>query len=475
MGLWGSDAWNGEAAFPDAVEISDDGTTLWTADALRSMGLALPADYDGSDQGARTLFVYVNAFHDDTGLVGGYVFRVDNSAVSHTCGPSGDPLLASIAVHGDADTGKMMVGVYMDWNNDHHWPEEPLEGCQSVAVYHTEELDFCCPQWDGACKDPSGPYLALVSYTPDGDKAYATTSGALDPMWFNQPPGPFPMDPFWGGWGDESAFSVSLDDGVSFNQLGLIDTDIDWVSDVAICPDCGVIYMSTINATEYIPVEACSMDIYERFETSCDSIWRSYDEGDTWERVNHGDWSEDPADALLLRLPCDELEECCTVYLARQNTNYLQYSRDCGQCWSSPPKTKIVIQDVAVETENIVYVLNSAGEVSKSTSYGRRPGDAVDVGTDSGHTIAACCTEDLVVVGGTDGDSVAFSEDGGDSWTSMDDIDAGADGLIHVACDTTCDGTIYAAVSDGDAANKVGGIWRVNIGDGSWAGLNAQA
>ena len=519
-GLWGaSGTWNGEAAFPDAVEIDADGNALLTGLALRGMGLALPADYDGSDSGDRTVFIYIDAYNTVTELTGGWVFRIDDSAVSPTCGPSGDPVLASIAVHGDADTGKMMVGTYIGWENaSGSSPGNPVRfyDCAGVAVYHTEELDFCCPQWDAACKDPSGPYGAVVAYTPDGDKAYATTSGALDPFWiglgdrWNDPDAADGMDDiseFWGGLSDESAFSVSLDDGVSFNQLGLIDTDIDWVSDMAVCPDCGVIYMSTINHSDTIEgcplaaaeggwVEnpavpgmwayACS-DTFEWVEicedvwafvtvgctyeqvlsevASCDSIWRSYDDGDTWERVNHGAWSESPTDAILLRLPCDEIEECCTVYMGIQNSDDIQYTRDCGQCWSAPPRTKILIQDIAIESEDTIYILNSAGEVSKSTAYGRRWSDAVDVGTDSGHTIAACCTEDLVVVGGTDGDSVAFSDDGGDSWTSMDDI--GETGEIHIACDTLCDGTIYAALSGA-------GIYRGDVSDGSWSTLNAQ-
>jgi len=163
--------------------------------------------------------------------------------LSPVCGPAGDPLLASIDVHGDADTGKVMIGEYIRFDNDTGDPGVALDFmsdpgcCGGVRVWHTEELDFCCPQWDGACKDPSGPYLALVMYTPDGDKAYATTSGSHDGNSYDLPisyPTHSTGTPL-----DESAFSVSLDDGVSFNQIGLIDTDIDWLSDVAVCPDCG--------------------------------------------------------------------------------------------------------------------------------------------------------------------------------------------------------------------------------------------
>ena len=239
-GIWETNgSWNAEAGFGDAPDIASDGDDLLVDVFMRSVGLALPDDYDGSDPGARSVFVYVDATNATTTLEGGFVFRIDNGAISPTCGPSGDPLLSSIDVHGDADTGKMMIGEYIKWDQDEgNGAAIMAPCCDSVRVWHTEELDFCCPQWDGACKDPSGPYLALVMYTPDGEKEYATTSGTTDDGYFGRDLSdsvPFVGDP--GTPLDESAFSVSLDDAVSFNQIGLFDTDIDTLSDVAVCPD----------------------------------------------------------------------------------------------------------------------------------------------------------------------------------------------------------------------------------------------
>jgi hypothetical protein len=483
-GIWesSSGSWNDQAGFPNAIKITSDGDTLLTGIYNRSIGLALPDDYDGSDPGARSFFVYVNAFNDTTELVGGFIFRVDNSSLSPACGPSGDPLLASIDVHGDADTGKMMIGEYVQWDND--GPDEgvPIEAecCAGVRVWHTEELDFCCPQWDGACKDPSGPYLALVMYTPDGEKQYATTSGTMDDEFFT-PYGDAILDviPFVGNTGtplDESAFSVSRDDAVSFNQIGLIDTDIDYLSDVAVCPDCGTIYLSTISQ------DCIHSGCYPCLEggeaigyCDCDSVWRSYDDGDTWERVFHGDWSMEGDDPLLLRLPCDAIEDCCdqdpvspsgTIYLGIWDTDQMFYSRDCGQCWNDPPATKIDIQDFAVESENIVYIIDRYGMFSMSTQYGRRWSDAVDTGMDNGHSITACCHEGFIVAGGYN-QPVTWSDDGGDSWNLTDDLPI--DGEVHVACDPVCENIIYAAL-DNDFGD--GGILRTDVTTGNWDNLN---
>jgi len=493
-GIWegGGGTWNSEAGFPNAVQIKSDGSTLWTGIYNRSTGLSLTADYDGSDPGARSFFIYVDAFDDTSDLVGGYVFRVDNASLSPRTGPSGDPLLASIDVHGDADTGKLMIGEYVKWDNE--GPDEgvPIEAecCAGVRVWHTEELDFCCPQWQGACKNPSGPYMALVMYTPDGQKEYAATTGTMDDEFFRTVPDSIEDKiPFVGDIGtplDESAFSVSRDDAVSFNQLGLIDTDIDYLSDVAVCPDCGTIYLSTINehvliGSGFFPCigDACGSDSTHGY-CDCDSVWRSYDDGATWERVFHGAWADTQYDTLLLRLPCDAIEDCCdqdpvspsgTVYMGIQGTKDIFYSRDCGQCWNETPATKLGIQDFCVESENIVYVLNDAGKVSKSTQYGRRWSTPVDTKVGAGHTIACCCSEGLVVVAGDGDDKVAWSDDGGDSWNLTDKLPGQSYQRVHVACDPVCENIIYAALCSGPG---MGGIYRTDITDGSWDDLNAE-
>ncbi|MDD5509560.1 MAG: hypothetical protein PHI12_01925 [Dehalococcoidales bacterium] len=488
-GIWESGgAWNGKAGFSDAVQITDEGNDLYTLPGIKSMGTALPDDFDGTDPGANNIYLYVDAFDTVTEVVGGYVFICEDGALTGRCGPSGDPLLASIDVYGDADTCKAMVGVYCDWDNglDEDWGPERFDCCQGVAVYHTVELDDCCPEWEAACKDPSGPYMAVVQYSPDGEKAFAATTGAMDivwsAIWWAVTEGPIDIFNYiddesriWGGYCDESAFSVSLDDGVSFNQIGLIDTDIDHLSDVAVCPDCSVIYLSTVNEMEdWGPYYDGYCDVGQVCE--CDSIWRSYDNGDTWERIYHGDWLfkeyiEDDTN-LLLRLPCDELEECCTIYMGIQGTQELYYSRDCGQCWNKAVNQKLTIEDFAVESENIVYILDDEGYVSTSTQYGRRPSDGVDTGVGSGHSITSCCKEGFVMVGGNGDEPVAWSEDSGETWELTDDLPGDSDGGVHVACDPICDNIIYAAVADSDAG--VGLIYRSDITDGSWTDMNAM-
>ncbi|MDD5511239.1 MAG: hypothetical protein PHI12_10570 [Dehalococcoidales bacterium] len=499
-GTWnGGGAWNAEAGFGSApLQITDEGTTLLTIAARYMMGFALPADFDGQDGSANNIYLYVNALHTTSWEVGGFVFiSEDCDDLSMRCGPSGDPVLASIDVYGDADTCKAVVGtlgVDIEFDEGDYLVSE-VEPCAGVAVYHTVELDDCCPEWECACKDPSGPTLAVVMYTPDGEKVYATTSGSRTFLWETEGGDGESFTDDWDSWLgnalDESAFSVSLDDAVSFNQIGLIDTDIDMLSDVVVCPDCSVIYLSSINVedTQWDGGRyPCALDDDYCEEDgppgwfACDSIWRSYDNGDTWERVYHGDWSDanwsggewwesdGEPDRILLRLPCDDLDECCTIYMGIQDTEDLYYSRDCGQCWNKAVNQKLTIQDFAVESENIVYILDRSGQVSTSTQYGRRPSDGVDTGVDRGHMIISCCAEGWVVVSGSADEPVAWSEDGGESWDVTDDLPGGSNDPYdnaHIACDPVCENIVYAAI-DGE------GIYRTDLSEGAWDDLNAM-
>ena len=331
--------WNEEGAFPPAIEIKDGTKAIEPTillPVIRGMtGIALPSDYLGYDPESRVVFVYVNGCHDFITKCGGYMFQIDDDQLSDGCGPRGTCYLSSIAYHGTIDSGKMLLGL---WSTECEVCDpDPPACCEGLQVYRATDLDcWCCPEWYESCKPPSGQEQAKVAFTPDGNTAYAATKGT--------------------GLADESAFSVSFDDGYSWNQIGLIDTDIDFISDIAVCPDCETAYISTINNDEcflYTDPE-CEEDTIICQVCECDSVWRSWsngngDIGSRWERVYHGDFSDTPSgdiydsanqDPILLRLPCDETEDCCNIYLGDYDSDNLYYSTDCGQCWAKAPGPK---------------------------------------------------------------------------------------------------------------------------------------
>ncbi|MFC2045710.1 WD40/YVTN/BNR-like repeat-containing protein, partial [Chloroflexota bacterium] len=275
-GTWepGPSTWNTTAGFTPPVNIRDTGNPIEDAYSDRgATGIAMPTDYDGTLPPKAVVLIYVNGYNPTVDAYGGWVFRVDFGDVSPRTNPSNNPPLASIDYYGTVDSGKALVGSLCT-----------KAGCMSSQVWRAADLDICCPKWYPACKPPTGydtcpvlpetycgyidcdwsveynefacivadcgpgfcwydeiavgcelypwgsDYLcsdrggfAQVVFTADGEKAYAITQGA------------------------ESAFSVSLDDGRSWNQTGLIDTMIDCLGDVQVTGDCDKAYLSSTN------------------------------------------------------------------------------------------------------------------------------------------------------------------------------------------------------------------------------------
>ncbi len=405
-GLWGAtEAWNEQTeTFPEAIGIVDEAPDY---EALCfSTGIALPEDYTGYDDDFLYSWVYVN--YDGEG----HVFEIDGfdaEPADVDCGPNDladddYPYLASISMTGEIDDGALMVGAC--W-----FPYE--ECCDGVQVYRTGEwpIDVCCPDWQRADKPPTGMYSCLVAYTPDGKKAYAATMGE--------------------GECDESAFSVSEIEEVGkyWNQLSLIDTWIDYLSDVAVNPECGTIYLASVN-------EECGC--------GCDSVWVSTDEGDTYMRIWNDVLEGDPENGLI-RLNPEEEEEVLNVYLIDQMTNVVYWNEDGGLTkWSRRTASTLdEIVDFAVLDDSTVYALDYDGGtgVAKSEHNASRWLSAEDAEVDVGHTIAVL--GDYVLVGGEGGEA-SYSDDEGDSFNGMDDVDGEN---VHVAFDSyfADNGVVYAA------------------------------
>ena len=391
-------------------------------------GMALPSDYNGYESAMRRVYTYVDT--DSITPNGGYLFRIDNTALSLPCGPTGYPWFASIAYTGTHDEGDAMLGMLAGGAPD---SITATACCAGIQVWRSEHIDVCCPEWKGACKKPSGQSYALVAFTPDGSKAYAATMGL--------------------GLSDESAFSVSLDKGKSWNQLGLIDTDIDYLSDFAASPDCSVDYLASVNIDE--PDQVCE----------CDSVWmkdaNAEEYAGVWQRVYCKALA---GDSGLLRLS-PEHNDGDVVYFGDYGTTNLYWAESKGiSCWNSRTAT-IDIQDFALADDDTVCVINSSGDLVKWTpnDWSSKKGTEVT----NSHSIAV--KGDYILVGGTDS-KVGYSEDAADTFSNLG---GSFTGDVHVAFDTyfTDNDTVYAAVAGADA-----GIYRWVIGQSSssWKNLGAE-
>ena len=434
------------SAFPNAVEIVD-------VAPLAGTGIALPADYNGRKDDFRYAWVYVN--HEDTAFREdiGRVFQIDNDVAEYAGLPCQNdrftPLLSSISAYGTADEGKLMVGLWGEYDTG-----EATECCEGVDVYYTTlPIDPCCPDWDKTKKAPTGQGDAIVQYVADGDKAYAAT---------------------WGmGVSDEGAFSVSdIDEpGKYWNQYSLIDTDIDYLSDYASIMDnwnYGQCFIASVNLIN----DGCWEQACE-----CDSLWYSEDWGEHYIRVWSGEFTANDLNPCVgsqtgfIRLSPDETDWVETIYLVDRGTETVWWNDSTGLTdWAEESTCTLdCISDLAVADSSTIYAASGdSGEVAKSTDNGESwdsPVDADMVSDEPGHTIVAL--GDDVLFGGTWG-SASYSEDGGDSFEMLVWEGAFGSGDIHVAFDAyfNINKTIYTADSDG------GGVRRYVIG-GSKTNLNA--
>jgi hypothetical protein len=474
-GIWGTTkAWNAEAGSPftapveiiDAPPFGDNGLLTDAYDEWdHPAGIAMPTDFTGYDSGARYNWIYVNydadesdgdvptSFSDEFDEVG-QVFRVKGTEVKYAgicCEPwdtsASYPLMASISMYGEIDDGNIMVGL-----------QGPTDCCAGINVYRTSEwpIDLCCPQWSGASKKPTGETNCLVQYVDDGAKGYAVTSSDLDQMDYH----------------DESAFSVSeVDDiGKYWNQPSLVDTTIDFLSDMAVNPSCGTIYIFAINECEG--------------DCACDSVWMSTDDGDSYLRVFCQALTNDFG---LVRTAPEEEDEILTVYLVDQGTKDLWWNDDSGYTkWESRKASTLDnIYDLAVESEDTIYALegpadymfdNGMGDdadVSMSDKHGG-PGSwssAKDSKVDIGWSIVV--RDGNVLVGGFQSGKIGFSDDSASSFSKLDDI---GDGTVTCAFDTYYNQNdfVYAAVFEyDDEGDEDEGVYRTTVADADFKDMSA--
>jgi hypothetical protein len=218
--------------------------------------------------------------------------------------------------------------------------------------------------------------------------------------------------------GNESAFAISRNNGKSFNDLSLIDTTLTRLRDVAVSADGNRVYLVTDDGADL-------------------SLWRK---DSAWERVLA---VEDKANFIVRIAP----EEADVVYLAQRGVRTIYHSQDGGETEWFTRNCNIDIQDLAVESADVAYVLSREGEVSKSTSAGLVWGEAesTKLEEDTGYMLVSV-NQDNLLVGSTDG-YVAYSTNGNSSWSKIPRVLQGGAGKVQVVADKNfaSNKTIYAA------------------------------
>ncbi len=458
--------WNAKSTLGiDAVLVMHNvniiGTPATMFDPRIIAGLTLPSDYNSKSTDTRVLWVWVNYYDSDTGFAASRIVRVDNDSADPIVQQvkDGNVWLTNISYWGTTAEGEAIAGVLGSGTS-----VTTASGCVGVQVYRNtgiHNMDICCQRWLKACKPPTGETAMAVAFV-SADKAYAIALQGV----FNY---------------DEGAWSVTFDGGNTWNQLSLIDTQIDYLSDVAVSPDCNKMMLVSVN------VES---------GPGCDSVWlyaKNLPEAQeysghwlrTWCGELTGTWFETGNEAGFLRLPAGETAGD-TVYLVDYGTgNVYQNDLETLACWTSVASTTLtdIVDMVATGGAGNVtialYALDYNGDVSMYDSEGWH--DAVDSKlTDNGWSIAVHGS-DILVGGAYDGD-VSYSSDGGTTFTHLkdgsgNDVMTPIAGHATVAFDTYFDtnNVIYAAIEGWGGGNSEGGVYRWVLGTSDkWEDTGAQ-
>lgn len=462
-GSWGATgAWNekstlGMAAVP-IVQNMPLATSFISFDRRIVAGLTLPSNYNSKNTDTRMLWAWVNYEFNtvNPNAPGSEIFLVDNDDAS-PLGPlgqirDGEVWLTNIAYKGTIAEGEALAGLVGDEAG-----VPTAECCKGVQVYRNSgirNMFICCQPWKKACKPPTGATAMAVSYVGD-NKAYAVAlQGVMDY--------------------DEGAWSVTFDDGDTWNQLSLIDTDIDYFSDVAVSPDC--------NKTFLVSVHKYTVDWNQC--DGCDSVWLHADTlpeaGEysgkwlrTWAGHLEGADDDDYTHGIL-RLPPEETTGD-TVFLVDLGTgNVYKNDMETLACWDSIGSSELDdIADLAPQDKDTLYAVDYLdGMVAKFDEDEWQ--EPVESKVEDGFTIAVWGSGNAtsVLVGGQDGD-VSYSKDGGTTFKALEDV--AASGYVTVAFDTyfNTNKTIYAAVAWADGDDD--GIYRYVIDESeAWTDLKAE-
>ena len=457
-------------AFPADVEVAP-ATTPASAFAFQLVDadLQLPSDFSGQAASLRRAYIST-----DSGAANAQdgIYRIDDQTVyvlMDTSAAADTRRISSIAYFGTYASGKLLAGEYLGY------------ACTAtVPTWFTDSPTTCpVPCWYPCLKCPTGAAGQLqatcsmntrgvgnaqVAWFMNGQVALVATGSSVSnngTTWFAGALA-IPIED------DESAISLSRNNGETWNQIAMIDTTIDLFNDFAMSADCNTLYLASASVNATYNCKAF------------DSVWRASLNGAVVAPLPPipplGVWYErvytrptalscnvTHSDLPLLRLAgaCEE-PTGQIVGWAAQGTMAQAWSPDYGDYWAVIT-ARFNIQDFIFESSTLMYNLSAGGLVQKLPYTGTAwatTQPSVNTGLAPAHMIAAM-PEGQVAVGFTGAATfqVAFSKDGGANFMPIVQPLAGA-GNIHVAFDPDYADNSIVYIADDSAA---GTVYRMNI------------
>jgi photosystem II stability/assembly factor-like uncharacterized protein len=256
-----------------------------------------------------------------------------------------------------------------------------IAGCAGNAgVYLSNDNGV---SWTPCNKPPTGQTDTCVLMAPDFaalHRAYAVTGGV------------------------ESAFSYSIDGGLTWNQVSLIDTGISEISDIA-APLAATTFMLTFNSSDLIH-----------------SLWRTTDSGSTWERIFCGSYPGIDNLDLVKAVP-QYSTDTPVILLTGQQNNYpvIWKSTDNGRNFTlrAAPCAIDILTIIDSNTWFVGGYDGSSGLVYETINGGNFYTDPVEAGSQplTNLVLSPDYAQDKTVLAGNSVGQVYLSQDNGKNFS----------------------------------------------------------
>jgi hypothetical protein len=431
------------------------------ANQIISTDLELPSDFSGQSPSLRRYYVSTD-YVGFTGSAG--IYRIDDAMVYQLMSSTTSKRISGIAYYGSYASGKLLAGEVLG---------DPCSAM--VMTWFTDSPTACpIPCWYPAMKPltgaagtdnctGSGYGNTQIAWSPDGTTAYAGTASSAALV----PGAGWPTPYLIGEDLDESAFSLTRNNGETWNQLSLIDTEISQLVDIAPAADCSTLYLASISDN----VNCAGFD----------SVWRSQSSplGASWERVLCVPTTDQRCAAgqtylAILRLASDKADGQ-VVSWAAVGTRKIMWSSDYGDYWTDVISPALPVQDMAIEDSSTLYTLSADGLVQKFTfnDSGWTSNALIPTGLDSGYSIATAYTgltpdndKGHIIVGsqGIGVYDVAYSADGGTTFTPITaQLPTRGHTMVVASSGYKSSGDLFAI--------NTGGMyqWSIYYGGGTWS------
>jgi hypothetical protein len=464
--------------YPVPLRITAPSPKVISSVNLIKSHLELPTDFQATTVGQRGCFASLDANNTTAVLYINTELSPNVLDITPPMSPSLPRHISSISYTGSESTGILLAG---EGSADpakgifNVWQSSNPQASNIGGATWIKSDDIKSPTGGGN----SGRANAILNWSSDGTSVYCGSSSenatfggtGFDP---NQP-GQWPRSQLTGQLFDESAFSRSTTRGTLWNQISLINTNIDRLSDVAaveISPEAATLdFTSALYLSSHNENITPGLNVLNNFN----SVWRSTSDplGQRWERILLRRNTGNVGTILRINPRTNNLGQASqTVVAADIGTDNITYSPDQGQSWQLV-QAGVVVKDISLASDIKMYVLENLDvrQVNRGDS-GWQPGPKLNTNLlGLGHTICTPLknpgTSDMVMVGSDfQAGSVAWADFSQfiPQFTVLKPLPRLGD--IHVIADSHYDQYqyIYAGINVNQTPSTDGIIYRWQLG-----------